>query len=74
EGLRRRTDDRLPARLHTPLEGGPLTGTSIDRAAFEEAISGLYARKGWDPDTGIPSREKLAALGIEWTADLVGVG
>ncbi len=73
EGLRRSPDDRLPARLHTPLEGGPLTGTSIDRAAFEEAITGLYRRKGWDPATGIPTREKLASLGIEWTADLVGV-
>ena len=63
-----RTDDRLPDRLHTPLEGGPLTGTSIDRDAFEVAISALYALKGWDPATGVPTAECLARLGLEWTA------
>ncbi len=73
EGLRR-IDDRLPARLHTPLEGGPLLGTSIDRAAFEEALTGLYVLKGWDPETGIPTRERVDALGIAWAAELVGVG
>jgi aldehyde:ferredoxin oxidoreductase len=63
-----RADDRLPDRLHTPLEGGPLLGTSIDRDAFEGAISALYALKGWDPATGIPTRERLAQLGLEWAA------
>jgi aldehyde:ferredoxin oxidoreductase len=69
-----RTDDRLPDRLHTPLEGGPLTGTSIDRATFEEAVSALYALKGWDPTTGVPSRATLGRLDIEWAADAAGVG
>jgi aldehyde:ferredoxin oxidoreductase len=69
-----RTDDRLPDRLHAPLEGGLLTGTSIDRAEFEGAVTGLYALKGWDPDTGAPRRETLRRLDIEWTADLVGAG
>ncbi len=73
EGLRR-ADDRLPARLHTALEGGPLTGTSIDRAAFEDALTGLYTLKGWDTETAIPTRERLEALGIAWAGDLVGVG
>ena len=68
-----RSDDRLPDRLHTPLEGGLLTGTSIDRVAFEEAITGLYVLKGWDPATGVPTRETLRRLDIEWTADRAGV-
>ena len=63
-----RSDDKLPDRLHTPLEGGPLTGTSIDRDAFEAAISALYELKGWDPATGAPTPERLARLGLEWTA------
>jgi aldehyde:ferredoxin oxidoreductase len=62
-----RSDDKLPDRLHTPLEGGPLTGTSIDRDAFEGAISALYTLKGWDPATGVPAPERLARLGLEWT-------
>jgi aldehyde:ferredoxin oxidoreductase len=59
-----RADDRLPDRLHGPLEGGPLTGVSIDRDAFEDAISALYTLKGWDPSTGAPSAERLERLGL----------
>jgi aldehyde:ferredoxin oxidoreductase len=69
EGLSRR-DDRLPDRLHGPLEGGPLTGTSIDRAAFEAAVTRLFEMKGWDPATGVPTPERLRDLGLEWAADL----
>jgi aldehyde:ferredoxin oxidoreductase len=64
-----RGDDRLPARLHTPLEGGPLTGRSIDRKAFEAAITALYELKGWDPVTGAPSPERLHALGLDWAVE-----
>lgn len=67
EGFSRR-DDRLPDRLHGPLEGGPLTGTSIDRAAFEAAITRLFELKGWDPATGVPTPERLRRLGLEWAA------
>jgi aldehyde:ferredoxin oxidoreductase len=63
-----RADDRLPGRLHTPLEGGPLTGRSIDRDAFEAAITGLYELKGWDPATGAPTSGCLERLGLEWAA------
>jgi aldehyde:ferredoxin oxidoreductase len=65
-----RADDRLPARLHGPLEGGPLTGTSIDRKAFEAAVTRLFEMKGWDPATGVPAPERLAALGLEWAGEL----
>jgi aldehyde:ferredoxin oxidoreductase len=68
EGLSRR-DDRLPDRLHDPLEGGPLTGTAIDRAAFETAISRLFELKGWDPATGVPTPERLHRLGLDWAAE-----
>ena len=63
-----RDDDRLPGRLHTPLEGGPLTGRSIDPEAFEAAITALYELKGWDPATGVPTPERLRSLGLEWAA------
>jgi aldehyde:ferredoxin oxidoreductase len=68
EGFDRR-QDKLPERLHLPLEGGPLTGVSIDRQEFEAAISALYTLKGWDPATGAPTPERLERLGLEWTAD-----
>jgi aldehyde:ferredoxin oxidoreductase len=66
-----RADDRLPARLHEPLEGGTLTGRSIDRAAFEAALTRLFELKGWDPATGLPTPDRLRALGLEWAADLL---
>ncbi len=68
EGFTRK-DDTLPERLFTPLEGGALAGVAMNKAEFEEAMTELYRRKGWDPETGAPTREKLRELGIEWAAD-----
>lgn len=66
-----RADDTLPPRLFDPLEGGPLTGVAYPRDDFEAALTALYEIKGWDPETTMPSREKLRELGIEWAADLL---
>jgi aldehyde:ferredoxin oxidoreductase len=66
-----RQDDTLPERLFTPLEGGTLAGVALSRADFERAMTDLYVLKGWDPTTGVPTRERLRALKIEWAADLV---
>ena len=66
-----RADDHLPGRLHDPLEGGPLTGRSIDREAFEAAITRLFELKGWDPATGVPTAERLRALDLDWAVDLL---
>jgi aldehyde:ferredoxin oxidoreductase len=71
EGFSRK-DDRLPDRLFQPLEAGPLQGAAMNRDEFEQALTELYVRKGWDPETGVPTRERLRELGIEWVADLLG--
>jgi aldehyde:ferredoxin oxidoreductase len=63
-----RADDRLPDRLFTPLEDGPLAGMAIARDDFERALTNLYLLKGWDPVTGAPTGERLRAIGLEWTA------
>jgi aldehyde:ferredoxin oxidoreductase len=62
-------DDTLPERLYQELENGALQGESIPRHEFEQALSSLYQLKGWDPETGNPTREKLQALSLEWAAD-----
>jgi aldehyde:ferredoxin oxidoreductase len=72
EGFTRR-EDTLPERLFQPLENGTLAGTAISREEFALAMTALYELKGWDPVTTVPSRTRLAQLGIEWAADLVGV-
>ncbi len=66
-----RKDDVLPDRLFQPLESGALTGVALSRAEFEQALTELYTVKGWNPLTGAPTRERLRALEIEWTADLL---
>lgn len=70
EGFSRK-DDVLPERLHQPLENGALAGVAIPKAEFEEMLTELYRLKGWDPQTTMPSREKLRELGIEWVADML---
>ncbi len=67
-----RADDTLPRRLFEPLEGGALAGVAYPKDDFVRALTDLYEIKGWDLQTTMPTRERLAALDIEWAADLVG--
>ena len=64
-----RQDDTLPKRLFEPLESGPLEGVAYPKAEFEQALTTLYQLKGWDPNTGLPSRERLESLGLGWALD-----
>ncbi len=66
-----RTDDTLPERFFQPLENGPLQGEALPRAEFEHALSVLYALKGWDTETGRPTRDRLESLSLGWAADLL---
>lgn len=70
EGFSRK-DDRLPERLFQPLEGGPLTGQALPRQEFEQALTWLYQIKGWDTQTGCPTRQRLEAISLGWVADLI---
>ncbi len=69
EGFTRK-DDTLPERLFTPLENGALEGEVFPRDEFESALTVLYGLKGWDPETGIPTRERLEALSLGWITDV----
>lgn len=71
EGFSRK-DDMLPERLFQGLENGPLKGNAISRDEFERALTILYRLKGWDPETGQPSQERLEALSLGWAAKLMG--
>ena len=72
EGFSRR-EDTLPERLFAPLENGALQGVAISKPDFERTMTQLYTRKGWNPETGAPTRERLRELNIEWVAELIGV-
>lgn len=70
EGFSRK-DDTLPERLFQGLENGPLQGIIMPRTEFEESLTSLYRKKGWDPETGVPTRERLEALSLGWAADML---
>ncbi len=59
-------DDTLPDRLFSPMEGGTLKGKKIDREQFSKAIETYYQMMGWDSETGVPKKEKLAELDLDW--------
>lgn len=70
EGFSRK-DDALPVRMYEPLENGALQGESMSLDEVEHALTELYRMKGWDENSGMPTPEKLAALDLEWAADLL---
>jgi aldehyde:ferredoxin oxidoreductase len=69
-----RADDTLPERLMTePLKAGASKGQFISKADLKQMLDEYYTARGWDVATGVPTREKLAELGLEYVAaDLAG--
>ncbi len=61
-----KANDALPDRMFVALENGALKGQKIDRNQFRDALNLYYRMAGWDPDTGRPTRAKLAELDLEW--------
>ena len=64
-GIRRR-DDTLPRRfLEEPIPEGPSKGMHTDEPTLNKMLDEFYGLKGWDRRTGIPTKEKLARMGLE---------
>ncbi|HKZ87168.1 MAG TPA: aldehyde ferredoxin oxidoreductase family protein [Anaerolineae bacterium] len=59
-------DDTLPDRMLEPVPGGPRAGS---RAELQKNLQTYYQLRGWD-ERGVPTRQKLAELGLE---DIWGV-
>ena len=71
EGIGREADV-LPKKLFQPLGGqGPTAGVALTPEEFERAREAYYRMAGFDPATGYPTRERLAALGLDWLAPAV---
>ena len=56
-----REDDYLPKIVTTALESGGSAGVALD---LEENLKVYYEKRGWDWETGWPTKEKLENLGI----------
>ncbi|UCD81801.1 MAG: hypothetical protein JSW26_10350, partial [Desulfobacterales bacterium] len=64
QGLTRK-DDTLPKRFFEPFDTSANPGKALDAEKMEEMKSVYYSTRGWDPETGLPSKEKLNDLGLE---------
>jgi aldehyde:ferredoxin oxidoreductase len=63
EGVRRAADV-LPWRvMHEPIPEGPSAGMFCPPEELGAMLDRYYALRGWDAD-GVPTRERLAALGL----------
>lgn len=66
EGFGRR-DDQLPVRMmEEPIPEGPMKGAHIPGETLERLKNDYYSYRGWDLETGHPTKEKLTELGLEF--------
>jgi aldehyde:ferredoxin oxidoreductase len=65
EGITRK-DDKLPRRFTEPLPEGPYKGEAFLEDVFEKMLNHFYKIRGWDRKTGIPKKEKLMELGLDF--------
>jgi aldehyde:ferredoxin oxidoreductase len=64
EGFGRQDDMPPRALFERPLRNGKAAGKVYTRQAYEAALDEYYALRGWTRE-GVPTPEKLAALGLE---------
>ena len=66
EGFTRK-DDALPVRMmEEPIPEGPMKGAVMPLETMERLKNDYYSYRGWDLETGNPSKEKLTELGLEF--------
>lgn len=69
EGFSRK-DDTFPERLmFEPLKAGGSKGQLISPDDLNTMLNEYYAARGWDQETGAPTREKLLELGLGYVAE-----
>ena len=75
EGFTRK-DDAFPKRWFTPLKHAEeelvlrdyTTNEPVTEQDLEKMLDSYYDEKGWDIKTGIPTRQKLTELGLDYVA------
>jgi aldehyde:ferredoxin oxidoreductase len=67
-----RDDDTLPERLMSePLKEGASKGQFISKEDLKLMLDEYYTERGWDINTGVPTRGKLTELGLAYVADAI---
>jgi aldehyde:ferredoxin oxidoreductase len=67
EGLTRK-DDLLPKRLMESLPDGACAGKAFTQEMLNSMLDNYYKLRGWDKNTGIPTKKTLEALGLQSVA------
>jgi aldehyde:ferredoxin oxidoreductase len=65
EGFKREDDILPPKMFYEPLRGGKTDGKTVDINQFKESLTEYYKLRGWDEETGEPTKETLEKLGAE---------
>lgn len=65
----RKDDLPTPRDLSEPIPSGPAAGWKMDIEKYNRMLDEYYDLHGWDRETSFPTRETLAALGLETVAD-----
>lgn len=67
-----RSDDTFPDRiLNEPIPGGNSKGHLISRGDLDKMLDEYYDARGWDKN-GVPTAERLKALGLDEAAERLG--
>jgi aldehyde:ferredoxin oxidoreductase len=68
-----RKEDTLPERImKEPLLQGASKGQVLSKEELDQMLDEYYMARGWNPETGTPTREKLLELGLVRAADDLG--
>jgi aldehyde:ferredoxin oxidoreductase len=64
-----RKNDTVPVRfLEEPIAAGPRKGEHLG-SVLPKMLDEYYEARGWDKETGLPTRAKLESLGLKEIAD-----
>jgi len=66
-----RDRDKLPPKLFQPRQGGATDGVALDEQVLETAKDMYFKEAGWDVSSGMPTKERLTELGLDWVADML---
>jgi aldehyde:ferredoxin oxidoreductase len=69
EGVTRQDDHLCGKIMREPVQTGQWKGERLDPEKFEMMLDEYYTLRGWDKETGIPTRAKLKSVGLEDLAD-----
>ncbi len=69
QGITRDNDFLQGKWVEEPTCGGPFDGSRLEREQFGKMLEDYYALRGWNINTGIPTRETLEKLNLRDVAD-----